>query len=1246
MATEYAPLFPLETQFQAKDGRNNTDGFLKVFLAGTDRPADTYSDYQGTRNPLKIVLDNNGRATVICDKDKGYRLEVYAKNGELLWTEEPVFCSGSGGGGLLNDTKVVSTDGSIAVDETKVGAVTTYDLSIAPGDSPEFLEWSTGFRGNMTYGTDKVPNYSAGTMSFDQYGVMVYKDRYYHITNKFYIKPRGTGVNYETFEVALMLRNPADGSATSVEIRKWDIDTSLTDEVQVEMSFDLTPTHDGELYWEFYDSLPKFEHTDAWIQIHRVYSGINAVPDTCATKQWVSSNYQPLSGMSSYVAYSAIEHNGDGAISGINGSSIVGELDTDTVSAIASSYAESAASSKQDISAMTGYATTGDLLNYVPGSAYTAYTAHVETDKLDASASSGFYPTSNPSGFITGVDPSSLSSLIDYSALEYDGSGHISGISGSAIGGQGGTDSATVSAIASAYAESAASGKLDNSASSTWYPTSNPSGFLTAHQDISNKLDTSAFNAYSADLNTALADKLDKTAYDSAKYQSEYRPWGTAPTSGSLVMEQSHYPRMVQAIVSGTAGSATAGIVPPVPTQDPEAVRVLVAASGSLADVTWQDVNTYVSGKADSSAMTSYMPYSSLGYSGTVITSIDGSAIGGQGGEGHEYTGIYPVNVDNTADTISVDNIPLCLETPLSARESAGSAIIGIDLTDYATTAYVDSSVSSKADSSALDDKLDKTAEVVTSTATQLYDGANYLVSVNNAEISAARAGQAANASLATSAWYDGTGRYISALPDSAAVSAIASAYAESAASGKQDTLAFAYNTANQISSINGSAIGGQGGGTDSATVSAIASAYAESAASSKQDSSAMSSYALSADVSSTISTVSTNSASWASTIETASATAYKQNGTQLVAFTGIASADSKPLIAQTIQAGAVQKIGTSNFFYGPSAKPFTANTAGIYSPLQYATGACLAMDGGTYRAYYKGNEWYISDYGTSRSGAVRAEVHSTRGIHISGSNTAGVGFDLLTTGLKFTDNTGTTSMTPANIAEWQSCNSTVSANSASWGGGGATGDYVEKSATEVAVGTNNTATRTSVAMGVNNSAGFYGVSYGSASTAYNNSLAIGSANKASSNSIAAGIKNSALGYSMAVGGVNTASATGLAIGSKNMAYHISVALGSSNTAEMQSFAVGYSTVAYNSATAFGTYNIVANGNTASGNSAAFVIGDGTASNARHDLMLVTKNGEITMYSSTADTTGTGVMSSIRALSASVGNVTALLDAI
>lgn len=104
--------------------------------------------------------------------------------------------------------------------------------------------------------------------------------------------------------------------------------------------------------------------------------------------------------------------------------------------------------------------------------------------------------------------------------------------------------------------------------------------------------------------------------------------------------------------------------------------------------------------------------------------------------------------------------------------------------------------------------------QVVSATATQLYAGTAYVTSVNDAPISAARAGNAANASLANSAYYDGTGRLISSLPDSATVSAIASAYAESAASSKQDTLTFGYNASNQISSIDGSALAGEGGGT------------------------------------------------------------------------------------------------------------------------------------------------------------------------------------------------------------------------------------------------------------------------------------------------------------------------------------------------------------------------------------------------------------------------------------------------
>lgn len=132
--------------------------------------------------------------------------------------------------------------------------------------------------------------------------------------------------------------------------------------------------------------------------------------------------------------------------------------------------------------------------------------------------------------------------------------------------------------------------------------------------------------------------------------------------------------------------------------------------------------------------------------------------------------------------------------------------------------------------------------QVVSATATQLYAGTAYVTSVNDNPLSASRAGNAANASLANSAWYDGTGRLISSLPDSAAVSAIASSYAESAVSskldasaasgfyttanesgfvgssyvdsavsGKQDKLTFGYDGSNNISSIDGSALAGGG---------------------------------------------------------------------------------------------------------------------------------------------------------------------------------------------------------------------------------------------------------------------------------------------------------------------------------------------------------------------------------------------------------------------------------------------------
>ena len=92
-------------QLVLPNGSPNVAGIVRVYYAGTDDIATTYSDFNGTRNPANIRLDNNGRAVIIADVTKAYRVEVRDSNSGLLWTVEPAYCigggSGGGGGGVI-----------------------------------------------------------------------------------------------------------------------------------------------------------------------------------------------------------------------------------------------------------------------------------------------------------------------------------------------------------------------------------------------------------------------------------------------------------------------------------------------------------------------------------------------------------------------------------------------------------------------------------------------------------------------------------------------------------------------------------------------------------------------------------------------------------------------------------------------------------------------------------------------------------------------------------------------------------------------------------------------------------------------------------------------------------------------------------------------------------------------------------------------------------------------------------------
>ena len=86
-------------QLVLPNGSPNVAGIVRVYNAGTDDIAKTYSDFNGTRNPANIRLDNNGRAVIIADTTKAYRVEVRDSNGGLLWTIQPAYCNGGEGGG-------------------------------------------------------------------------------------------------------------------------------------------------------------------------------------------------------------------------------------------------------------------------------------------------------------------------------------------------------------------------------------------------------------------------------------------------------------------------------------------------------------------------------------------------------------------------------------------------------------------------------------------------------------------------------------------------------------------------------------------------------------------------------------------------------------------------------------------------------------------------------------------------------------------------------------------------------------------------------------------------------------------------------------------------------------------------------------------------------------------------------------------------------------------------------------------
>ena len=138
---------------------------------------------------------------------------------------------------------------------------------------------------------------------------------------------------------------------------------------------------------------------------------------------------------------------------------------------------------------------------------------------------------------------SAASSRIPWGALEYSGQ-TITAISGSAIGGQGGGGDTSQC--------------MPKSASADFYSTSNPSGFLTAHQSLSGYVPNSAISSQSSVWNTVTG-KVDKS-----EISAQSATWNTvsAKVDQSAFSAQSATWNTVTAKADTTAVHTYTGVSP------------------------------------------------------------------------------------------------------------------------------------------------------------------------------------------------------------------------------------------------------------------------------------------------------------------------------------------------------------------------------------------------------------------------------------------------------------------------------------------------------------------------------------------------------------------------------------------------------------------------------------------------------------------------------------------------------------
>ena len=370
-----------------------------------------------------------------------------------------------------------------------------------------------------------------------------------------------------------------------------------------------------------------------------------------------------------------------------------------------------------------------------------------------------------------------MSSYIPYSALDYNPTGAISGISGSAIAG--GVESSVVSSIVS----SMVSGKADQSALEDCC--SSMSSVVSSIQN-----DVSSISSYVSGLS---GDYLEKSAssmfapsgnYMSATESSSFYPMTGNPSGFLTSVDLSEYATTayVDSSVSGKLDASASGQFQPSGYYQPSGDY---AYNSSLSSYLYASASSLFQSAGDYQAAGDYA------YNSSVSSKLDASAssefyltsnpsgfITGVDLEGYATTAYVDSSVSGKMDKSESSSF-----YPMTGNPSG--FLTSVDLSDYATTAYVDSSVSGK---------LDTSAQVVTSILKFVHADESSVCQINELPIRAASAEMGTDgryisslASKSSLSSYYPTSNPSGFITDSTLVNYATTAYVDSSVSGKMD---------------------------------------------------------------------------------------------------------------------------------------------------------------------------------------------------------------------------------------------------------------------------------------------------------------------------------------------------------------------------------------------------------------------------------------------------------------------------